>query len=107
MTRWLCSLLLCSALGCASVSDNTVLPVMGVGKGQRDATPSAKAVTDSTLADATAKVDSVDALAQSLLFMPFKDESKYKGEWDIAAELPRGLADSLNASEFFRTLSLD
>jgi hypothetical protein len=107
MTRWLCSLLLCSALGCASVSDNTVLPVMGVGKGQRDATPSAKAVTDSTLADAPAKVDSVDALAQSLLFMPFKDESKYKGEWDIAAELPRGLADSLHASEFFRTLSLD
>ncbi len=107
MLRWFCSLLVCSAFGCASVSDNTVLPVMGISKGQRDVKPSGEGVVDSTLALVVAEVDSVDALAQSLLFMPFKDASKYKGEWDVVTELPRGLADSLHASEFFRTLDID
>jgi len=107
MVRWSWPLLVCSFLGCASVSENAVLPVMGVSKGQKDEAPTAAVAVDSAKANAVAEEDSIDGLAQSLLFIPFKDESKYKGAWDIATELPRGIADSLHASEFFRTLSID
>ncbi|MGY8823966.1 MAG: hypothetical protein ACKVJG_08510 [Candidatus Latescibacterota bacterium] len=107
MVRRFWPLFVCSLLGCASVSENAVLPVMGVSKGQQDEAPSEKVVVDPAKASVVAKVDSVDGLAQSLLFIPFKDDSKYKGEWDIATELPRGIADSLYLSEFFRTLSID
>lgn len=90
--------------GCASVSESPV-PVMGVGSKQKSAEVGATAAD--VIAPVSAEGDSVSALAQALLFLPFKDESKYKGQWDIHTELPRGLADSLYASEFFRTLPID
>ncbi len=93
--------------GCASVSDPPV-PVMGMGSKQKttEETPAATEVV-STRQEGETESDSTSALAQSLLFMPFRDESKYKGQWDIYTELPRGLADSLYSSEFFRTLPID
>ena len=48
-----------------------------------------------------------EALKQLLLFVPFRDKSNYKGEWDIYSEVPRGIADSLRGSPFFRTISID
>ncbi len=116
--RWM--LLVCMVLGCASVKESSVVPVMGVGEGQKKEPQEGEADTTATMRDSSAKRvvekvqdvvgaegDSIDALAQSLLFMPFRDASKYKGQWQVHTELARGLADSLHASKFFRTLSID
>ena len=88
--------------GCASVSESPV-PVMGVGEKQKEVESEIIPVESAV----GAANDSVDALAQALLFMPFRDKSKYKGHWDIYTEIPRGLADSLYVSQFFKTLSID
>jgi hypothetical protein len=90
-------------VGCASVPESSVLPVMGVGEGQQEP---AREQTALPKAEESA-ADSADALAQSLLFMPFRDESKYKGPWNIYAELPRGLGDTLRGNDFFRTIPID
>ena len=89
--------------GCASVPESSKLPVMGLHEEEEETAPadSVSAVVPSV------EPDSVDALAQTLLFMPFKDASKYKGPWDIHAELPQGLADTLKHSSFLRTLPVD
>ena len=88
--------------GCASVSESPV-PVMGVGEKQKEVESEIIAVESAV----GAASDSVNALSQTLLFMPFRDKSKYKGHWDIYTEIPRGLADSLYVSQFFKTLSID
>ena len=78
-----------------------VVPIMGLGEDDEEKQEEKHVV-------APAVVDSSDeALKQTLLFMPFRDKSKYKGEWDIYAEVPRGLADSLEGSAFFRTYPID
>ncbi len=76
-----------------------VVPIMGLGE-QKEAeeAPKDSVVSDSTIAE---------ELKQRLLFMPFRDKSKYKGEWDIYSAIPRGLADSLRGSAFFSTMSID
>ncbi len=51
--------------------------------------------------------DSSDALAQALLFVPFKDLSKYKGPWEIQVELPRSLSDTLRSNSLFRIIPID
>ena len=56
-----------------------------------------EAPKDSVVIDSTIS----EGLKQRLLFMPFRDKSKYKGEWDIYSAMPRGLADSLRGSAFF------
>ena len=61
--------------GCASVSESPV-PVMGVGSKQKSAEVGATAAD--VIAPVSAEGDSASALAQALLFLPFKDESKYK-----------------------------
>lgn len=103
MKRW-STLLLCAGFvwGCASVSESPV-PVMGVGEKQKEVESEIVSVESAV----GAANDSVNALAQTLLFMPFRDKSKYKGHWDICTEIPRGLADSLYVSQFFKTLSID
>ena len=108
MKQWL-TWLACAGFvwGCASVSESPV-PVMGVGEKQKEAESKVAAAESAPAIPAADAVDdSVNALAQALLFMPFRDESKYKGQWDIYTEIPRGLADSLYVSQFFRTLSID
>ena len=78
-----------------------VVPIMGLGEDDEEQEEQKQVV-------APAVVDSSDeALKQTLLFMPFRDESKYKGEWDIYSEVPRGLADSLKGSAFFRTFPIE
>ncbi len=78
-----------------------VVPIMGLGEDDEEQEEQKQVV-------APAVVDSSDeALKQTLLFMPFRDKSKYKGEWDIYSEVPRGLADSLKGSAFFRTFPID
>ena len=51
--------------------------------------------------------DSVDPLKKILLILPFRDESKYKGPWDIYGQIPRGLADSLAGHPAFHVITPD
>ena len=77
-----------------------MVPIMGLGdqKEEEAEVPKEPVVSDSTISE---------GLKQRLLFMPFRDKSKYKGEWDIYSAMPRGLADSLRGSAFFSTVSID
>ena len=75
-----------------------VVPIMGLGDQKEEEVPEESVVSDSTISE---------GLKQQLLFMPFRDKSKYKGEWDIYSAMPRGLADSLSGSAFFSTVSID
>ena len=76
-----------------------VVPIMGLGdQKEEEEAPKEPVAKDSTIAE---------GLKQRLLFMPFRDKSKYKGEWDIYSAMPRGLADSLSGSAFFSTVSID
>ncbi|MXY81176.1 MAG: hypothetical protein F4Y91_03685 [Gemmatimonadetes bacterium] len=76
-----------------------VVPIMGLG----DQNEEEEAATEPVVSDSTIS----EGLKQRLLFMPFRDKSKYKGEWDIYSAMPRGLADSLRGSAFFSTVSID
>lgn len=83
----------------AATNVGAIMPIMGLEKENKE-----------TRAEVVqAKIDSTgdEALKQLLLFMPFRDESNYKGEWDIYTEMPRGLTDSLRGSAFFRTIPID
>ena len=76
-----------------------VMPIMGLGeKKEEEEAPRKPVLSDSTISE---------ELKQRLLFIPFRDKSKYKGEWDIYSAMPRGLADSLRGSAFFSTVSID
>ena len=76
-----------------------VMPIMGLGeKKEEEEAPRKPVISDSTISE---------ELKQRLLFIPFRDKSKYKGEWDIYSAMPRGLADSLRGSAFFSTVSID
>ncbi len=75
-----------------------VVPIMGLEKKSEEQVQVAQTLIDST---------NEEALKQLLLFVPFRDKSNYKGAWDIYSEVPRGLADSLRGSPFFRTVSID
>ena len=76
-----------------------VVPIMGLG----DQKEEGEAPNDSVAKESAIP----EGLKQRLLFMPFRDKSKYKGEWDIYSAMPRGLADSLHSSAFFSTVSMD
>ena len=89
------ALVLCAPVAAA------VMPIMGLGEDDKEQEEEKQVVVP-------AVVDSSDeALNQTLLFMPVRDKSKYKGDWDIYSEVPRGLADSLKSSAFFRTFPID
>jgi len=79
-----------------------VVPIMGLGEEQEEQEEQKVQVAPTLPASA-----SDEALKQLLLFMPFRDKTKYKGAWDIYSAVPRGLADSLRGSAFFRTLPID
>ena len=48
-----------------------------------------------------------EALKKTLLLLPFRNATKYKGPWDIHIQLPRGLADSLRGAPYIRTIPVD
>jgi hypothetical protein len=48
-----------------------------------------------------------DALKKGILFLPFRDLSKYEGPWHIYTELPRALGDSLAPYDFFRVVPIE
>ena len=76
-----------------------VMPIMGLGeKKEEEEAPRKPVLSDNTISE---------ELKQRLLFIPFRDKSKYKGEWNIYSAIPRGLADSLRGSAFFSTVSID
>ena len=76
-----------------------VMPIMGLGeKKEEEEAPRKPVLSDNTISE---------ELKQRLLFIPFRDKSKYKGEWNIYSAMPRGLADSLRGSAFFSTVSID
>ena len=92
-------LALVAALCISPLKVGAALPIMGLGEKEDE---SEQIIEQEVL------VDSVDdALKQLMLFVPFRDKSKYKGEWDIYSELPRGLTDSLRGSAFFSTIPID
>ncbi len=99
--RWFLrgGLALLAALYWGTNEGAAVVPIMGLGE-QEEAE---EASEDSVGRDSAISED----LKQRLLFMPFRDKSKYKGEWDIYSAIPRGLADSLRGSAFFSTVSID
>ena len=128
MRRWAAYLLVPTLAlawgGCASVQENKLLPVMGMADSSEEEeeisattakTPQVEAESSkeeekrTALAVETPRVeaDSVDVLGQTLLFMPFKDNSKYKGPWNIYASLPRSLEDTLGNNDFFHTIPID
>ena len=80
------------------------LPIMGLGEKEDE---SEQATEQEGLVDMPWGNSVDDALKQVMLFVPFRDKSKYKGEWDIYSELPRGLTDSLRNSAFFSTIPID
>lgn len=99
--RWFLwgGLLLLAALYWGAAGEAAVVPIMGLGdQKEEEEAPKEPVVSDSAISE---------ELKQRLLFMPFRDKSKYKGEWDIYSALPRGLADSLSGSAFFSTVSID
>ena len=83
------------------IQDTTSVAPTGVQKELVEANKKRAEVGSETVDDSTV------ALAQTLLFVPFKDHSKYKGPWDIYSQLPRGLSDTLQSYEFFRTIPID
>ncbi len=111
MKAWLGGLLILLA-GCASMPESTkMLPVMGYADAQGEDKAPAPADTQRAAgisapapaarpAEADTLGDSTSALAQKVLLLPFKDLSKYRGPWEICAELPRSLADSLARNPF-------
>ncbi|MEE3258266.1 MAG: hypothetical protein VX293_03560 [Candidatus Latescibacterota bacterium] len=100
--RFWWGLALVAALYLGLPEAGAIVPIMGLGEGQKEREEQEPQVAP-TLPDSAGD----EALQQLLLFMPFRDKSKYKGEWNVYSELPRGLADSLRGSTFFRTLSID
>ena len=99
--RWFLrgGLALLAALYWGADGGAAVVPIMGLGdQNEEEEAPKDSVVSDSTISE---------GLKQRLLFMPFRDKSKYKGEWDIYSAMPRGLADSLRGSAFFSTVSID
>jgi len=65
----------------------------------------AVAARDSVTTGEMVEADST-YLGQSVLFLPFRDASKYKGPWDIYAGLPMAVADSLVSNEFLRVVDV-
>ena len=93
-------------LGCAGVQGKRLVPVMGYMDSQ-DSTavspsppPAALAVPPDTAAGKT-------GLSQTLLFLPFRDLTKFEGAWELSTQMPLGLSDSLRSRSFFRVIPLD
>jgi len=103
LDRWFLKMVLAVAVAVCpmAVGAYAAMPIMGLEgekKEKEESVSLARPVLDSA---------NEEALKQLLLFVPFRDKSNYKGEWDIYSEVPRGLADSLRGSPFFRTISID
>lgn len=106
--RWLTWLagwgLLALGWGCSSGPASRVVPIMGLNEPGQEEIP-IRAVADSGVA--AIAPDSISPLAQRVLFMPFRDRSKYKGSWNVHLDLPRSLEDTLRANPYLRSLPLD
>jgi len=103
LDRWFLKMVLAVAVAVCpmAVGAYAAMPIMGLEgekKEKEESVSVARPVLDSA---------NEEALKQLLLFVPFRDNSNYKGEWDIYSEVPRGIADSLRGSPFFRTISID
>jgi hypothetical protein len=48
-----------------------------------------------------------ESLKKTLLLLPLRNASSYKGPWDIYTRLPRALADSLHSAKYIRTIPVD
>ena len=108
-------------VGCASLPESKLIPVMGYADARGDSTaPGAAAEkapeqASKKVAVAPARAsqvraaagDSADALGQTLLFVPFRDRSKYNGPWDVFSEMARGVGDSIGTHDFFNVVALD
>ncbi|MBN97759.1 MAG: hypothetical protein CME16_00720 [Gemmatimonadetes bacterium] len=112
--------LLLSWTGCAQLGETPIImggdEIFKTGELTGDTTAVAPAAGQKDLAEANKKRggvvtqtvgDSTAPLSQTLLFVPFKDLSKYKGPWDIYSQIPRGLSDTLQSYDFFRTIPID
>ena len=95
--------------GCAQLAETPIL--MGgkeyLGEADSTATAGASPTTGVAPRPAHAGVDTADVLAQRVLFLPFKDESKFNGPWDIPFELANGLADTLAGHGFLKIVPID
>ncbi len=84
---------------CATVTERTQVPgteeVGEEGKGENGEIK----VLSSSIENESVSIKNTDPLAQSILFLPFKDNSKYKGAWFVSVDLASGLADSLADGE--------
>jgi len=109
MMRTRLGLLVLMLTGCAQLPQPARLPVMGLG----DEEPrGGTAVEDSSLfrgpaREVGATPDSGGALSQSLLLLPFRNASEYKGPWNVSVRVPEALAAALDSNEFLRPLLLD
>jgi len=106
LDRWFSRMVLAMAVAVCSMAVGAfaAMPIMGL-EGETEE----KEEKEESVSLAQPVLDSAneEALKQLLLFVPFRDKSNYKGEWNIYSEVPRGLADSLRGSPFFRTISID
>ncbi len=106
LDRWFSRMVLAVAVAVCSMAVGAfaAMPIMGL-EGETEE----KEEKEESVSLAQPVLDSAneEALKQLLLFVPFRDKSNYKGEWNIYSEVPRGLADSLRGSPFFRTISID
>ena len=107
--KWTAMLLALACLsGCAQLAETPIL--MG-GKEYFEEEDSTVTASDSPARaapqPAPAEVDTADVLAQRVLFLPFKDESKFNGPWNIPFELANGLADTLADHGFLKIVPID
>ncbi|MEW6752623.1 MAG: hypothetical protein AB1505_16810 [Candidatus Latescibacterota bacterium] len=93
--------------GCASVESKRLVPIMGMAEGEEERAPGPAAVPPARAAADTATADSAGALAQRILFLPFRDLAEWKGVWDIPVEFARAVSDSLRRSRFARPIPPD
>ena len=104
-----CILAISGLLGCAQLTETPIL--MG-GTEYFEEPPDSTSAGSATAAvvvkpTVSAVSDSVDALAQKLLFLPFKDLTKFKGPWAIPIVLAYGLADTLADHDFLKVIPAD
>lgn len=100
LTAWL------AVSSCGSVPESR-LPVMGLGDRASAARSDTVAARVAHGVTAAVPADSDSALTQSILLLPFRDLTKYRGSWDPGVSLPRALADTLAHRSFLRLLPID
>lgn len=93
-----------SLAGCTSSGVGTVLMQPTDG---RPAISAADSLVLKKRAQPLPASDSLSALAQVVLMLPFEDLSKFAGPWPIHTGFPAALADSLQGNRFLRITPVD